>query len=102
MVSWIGPGPDQTYRDLRPDAKAPNERQRRLDPPKETAMTVPFDQLTGQVWLDGKLVPGPQAQIHVLTHGLHYASAVFEGERAYNGVIFECTKHSERLKNSAG
>ena len=64
-------------------------------------MTLPFDQLPGLIWFDGKLVPGPEAQIHVLTHGLHYASAVFEGERAYGGEIFECTKHSERLKNSA-
>jgi branched-chain amino acid aminotransferase len=64
-------------------------------------MTVPFDQLPGMIWFDGRLVPGPQANIHVLTHALHYASAVFEGERAYGGVIFECTKHSERLKRSA-
>src|SRR5216683_7539634 len=64
-------------------------------------MAVPFDQLDGMIWLDGKLVPGPQANIHVLTHGLHYASCVFEGERAYGGQIFRCTEHSERLKNSA-
>ena len=43
---------------------------------------------------------GPDAKIHVLTHGLHYASAVFEGERAYGGTIFKSTEHSERLKNS--
>src|SRR5712691_2789668 len=64
-------------------------------------MAVPFDQLDGMIWFDGKLVPGPQANIHVLTHGLHYASCVFEGERAYGGQIFRCTEHSERLKNSA-
>src|SRR6201986_4793219 len=64
-------------------------------------MTVPFDQLQGLIWFDGKLVPGPQANIHVLTHGLHYASAVFEGERAYGGEIFRCTEHSERLRRSA-
>ena len=64
-------------------------------------MTVPFDQLEGLIWFDGKLVPGPQANVHVLTHGLHYASAVFEGERAYGGEIFKCTEHSERLKRSA-
>ena len=40
-------------------------------------MSVPFDQLPGMIWFDGKLVPGPEARIHVLTHGLHYASAVF-------------------------
>jgi branched-chain amino acid aminotransferase len=64
-------------------------------------MAVPFDQLDGMIWYDGKLVPGPEAKIHVLTHGLHYASAVFEGERAYGGEIFRCTGHSERLKHSA-
>ena len=64
-------------------------------------MAVPFDQMEGLIWLDGKLVPGPEAKIHVLTHGLHYASAVFEGERAYGGTVFKGTEHSERLKNSA-
>ena len=64
-------------------------------------MAVPFDQMKGLIWFDGKLVPGPEAKIHVLTHGLHYASAVFEGERAYGGTIFKGTEHSERLKNSA-
>ena len=48
-----------------------------------------------------EFVPGPEAKIHVLTHGLHYASAVFEGERAYGGTIFKSTEHSERLKRSA-
>jgi len=62
---------------------------------------VPFDQLPGVVWYDGKLVPGPDAKLHVLSHGLHYASCVFEGERAYGGEIFRCTQHSERLKRSA-
>ncbi len=52
------------------------------------------------IWLDGKLVPGNEANIPVLTHGLHYASAVFEGERAYNGAIFKSRQHSERLLNS--
>ena len=62
---------------------------------------VPFDQMPGVVWFDGKLVPNVDAKIHVLTHGLHYASAVFEGERAYAGTIFKCTEHSERLHHSA-
>jgi branched-chain amino acid aminotransferase len=66
-----------------------------------TTNTVPFDQMPGQVWFDGKLVSNPDAKVHVLTHGLHYASAVFEGERAYNGVIFKSNEHSERLKKSA-
>jgi branched-chain amino acid aminotransferase len=64
-------------------------------------MAVPFDQMEGLIWFDGKLIPGPEAKIHVLTHGLHYASVVFEGERAYGGTIFKGTEHSERLKNSA-
>jgi branched-chain amino acid aminotransferase len=57
--------------------------------------------MPGVIWYDGKLINSPDAKIHVLTHGLHYASAVFEGERAYNGTIFECTAHSERLHTSA-
>ena len=65
-------------------------------------MAVPFNQMPGVVWFDGKLVPNVDAKIHVLTHGLHYASAVFEGERAYAGTIYKCTEHSERLHHSAG
>ena len=64
-------------------------------------MAVPFDQMEGVNWFDGKLVRGPEATIHVLSHGLHYASCVFEGERAYGGEVFRSTEHSERLKNSA-
>ena len=64
-------------------------------------MAVPFDQLPGVIWYDGKLVPSPDAKLHVLSHGLHYASCVFEGERAYGGEIFKSTQHSERLKRSA-
>jgi branched-chain amino acid aminotransferase len=64
-------------------------------------MAVPFDQMPGVIWFDGKLIQSPDAKIHVLTHGLHYASAVFEGERAYSGVIFKSREHSERLKHSA-
>ena len=63
-------------------------------------MAVPFDQRSDLIWFDGKLVPTSDANISVLTHGLHYASAVFEGERAYGGTIFKCTEHSERLKRS--
>lgn len=64
-------------------------------------MAVPLDQRDGVIWFDGKLVPWKDAKIHVLTHGLHYASCVFEGERAYGGVIFKGTEHSERFKRSA-
>ncbi|MFL5122078.1 MAG: branched-chain amino acid aminotransferase [Microvirga sp.] len=62
---------------------------------------TPFDQRDGFIWFDGKLVPWRDANIHVLTHGLHYASAVFEGERAYGGEIYKSTEHSERLRRSA-
>ncbi|MCA0319025.1 MAG: branched-chain amino acid aminotransferase [Proteobacteria bacterium] len=62
---------------------------------------VPFHDRDGFIWMDGKLIPWRDAQVHVLTHGLHYASAVFEGERAYGGVIFKGTEHSARLKQSA-
>jgi len=62
---------------------------------------VSFDKIDGVIWFDGKLVPWGDANIHVLTHGLHYASCVFEGERAYGGAIFKSTAHSERLKRSA-
>ncbi|WP_229266489.1 branched-chain amino acid aminotransferase [Leptospira sp. severe_002] len=64
-------------------------------------MAVPFDQRPDALWFDGQLVSTSDAKISVLTHGLHYASAVFEGERAYGGTIFECTQHSERLRRSA-
>src|ERR1700752_3195512 len=64
-------------------------------------MAVPFDQRPDLIWFDGKLVPTAECQISVLTHGLHYASCVFEGERAYGGKIFKGTEHSERLKASA-
>src|SRR5262245_24262257 len=61
----------------------------------------PYDRLDGVIWYDGKLVPWGDATLHVLSHGLHYGSSVFEGERAYGGEIFKCTQHSERLKRSA-
>ncbi len=63
--------------------------------------TVPFDQLDGQIWFNGEFVDWKDARIHVLTHGLHYASAVFEGERAYGGRIFKLTEHNRRLHKSA-
>jgi branched-chain amino acid aminotransferase len=62
---------------------------------------VPFDDRDGWIWLDGQFVPWREATVHVLTHGLHYASAVFEGERMYGGEIFELTAHTERLFKSA-
>ncbi|MBM6592753.1 branched-chain amino acid aminotransferase [Microvirga pudoricolor] len=62
---------------------------------------TPFDQRDGWIWYDGQIVPWKDAQLHVLSHGLHYGSSVFEGERAYGGEIFKSTEHSERLKKSA-
>ena len=61
---------------------------------------VPFDDRDGFIWLDGAMVPWRDAKLHVLTHGLHYASGVFEGERAYSGNIFKLRAHTERLLNS--
>ena len=63
--------------------------------------TVPIDSRDGVIWFDGKLVPWKDARIHVLTHGLHYGSCIFEGERSYDGVIYKCTEHSQRLHKSA-
>lgn len=62
---------------------------------------VPYHDRDGFIWLDGALVPWREAKVHVLTHALHYASAVFEGERAYDGQIFKLTEHSERLVEGA-
>ncbi len=61
---------------------------------------VPYDQRDGFIWMNGELVPWADAKLHVLSHALHYASAVFEGERAYDGKIFKLTEHSERLVES--
>ena len=61
---------------------------------------VPFDQLDGEIWFNGEFVAWKDAKIHVLTHGLHYASAVFEGERAYGGEVFKLREHTERLIES--
>ncbi len=63
--------------------------------------SVPFDDRDGFIWWDGALVPWREAKLHVLSHGLHYASAVFEGERAYNGHIFRLRDHTDRLILSA-
>jgi branched-chain amino acid aminotransferase len=60
-----------------------------------------FDDRDGWIWVDGRLVPWREANVHVLTHALHYASSVFEGQRAYGGVIFKLDEHSRRLQRSA-
>ena len=62
---------------------------------------VPFDDRDGVIWMDGAMVPWREAKLHVLSHGLHYASGVFEGERSYSGNIFKLREHTDRLINSA-
>jgi branched-chain amino acid aminotransferase len=62
---------------------------------------LPFDDRDGWLWMDGEFVPWRDAKVHVLTHGLHYGSAVFEGQRIYGGEVFKLTTHTERLFNSA-
>ena len=62
---------------------------------------VPFDDRDGLIWMDGAMVPWREAKLHVLSHGLHYASGVFEGERSYAGNIFKLREHTDRLIHSA-
>jgi branched-chain amino acid aminotransferase len=64
-------------------------------------MTAAYDDRDGKIWMDGKLVDWRDANVHILTHAMHYASSVFEGERCYDGKIFLSEKHSERLHASA-
>ena len=60
-----------------------------------------YDDRDGKIWLDGKMVDWRDANVHILTHAMHYASSVFEGDRCYNGKIFKGREHSERLRKSA-
>ncbi|MDG2481657.1 MAG: branched-chain amino acid aminotransferase [Alphaproteobacteria bacterium] len=62
---------------------------------------IPFDDRDGKIWFDGKMIDWRDAKVHVLTHGLHYASSVFEGERSYGGTIYRAREHGERLFKSA-
>ncbi len=62
---------------------------------------IPFDQRDGVIWMNGEIIPWKDAKVHVLTHGLHYGSSIFEGERAYGGKIFKSREHSTRLHKSA-
>ncbi len=64
-------------------------------------MSIAFDQRDGFIWMNGDMQPWADTKVHVLTHGLHYGSCVFEGERAYNGTIFKLREHTERLFYSA-
>lgn len=66
-----------------------------------SAPPLPFDDRDGWIWYDGSFVPWREARLHLLTHGLHYASAVFEGERAYAGHVFRLRDHTGRLLASA-
>ena len=61
---------------------------------------IPFDDRDGSIWLNGEIVPWRDAKTHTLSHGLHYASLVFEGERVYSGVVFEGAWHTKRLRQS--
>jgi len=63
--------------------------------------SVPYDKRSGKIWFNGKTVDWADANIHILNHGLHYASCVFEGERVYEGKIFKLEEHTERLFYSA-
>ncbi len=62
---------------------------------------IPFDDRDGVIWFNGKIIPWRDAKVHVLTHGLHYGSSVFEGERAYGGKIFKSKQHTARFRKSA-
>ena len=62
---------------------------------------LPFDKRDGYIWMNGEIIPWADARVHVLTHGLHYGSSVFEGERAYKGKIYKSAEHTARLFNSA-
>ena len=62
---------------------------------------IPYDELEGSIWYNGALTPWKDTKVHVLTHGLHYASCVFEGQRVYDGQIFKLEEHTDRLINSA-
>ena len=63
--------------------------------------SIPYDKRSGKIWFNGKTVNWADANIHILNHGLHYASCVFEGERVYDGEIFKLEQHTERLFHSA-
>ena len=63
--------------------------------------SIPYDKRSGKIWLNGQTIEWEKATIHVLNHGLHYASCVFEGERVYEGEIFKLEEHTERLFYSA-
>ena len=63
--------------------------------------TIPYDKRSGKIWFNAQLVDWRDANVHLLSHGLHYASCVFEGERVYDGEIFKLEEHTKRLFHSA-
>ena len=63
--------------------------------------SIPYDKRSGKIWFNGAPIDWSEVKIHVLSHGLHYASCVFEGERVYDGEIFKLEEHTERLFHSA-
>lgn len=67
---------------------------------EDITMAGSYEDRDGKIWLDGQLVEWRDAQVHILTHAMHYASSVFEGERCYEGKIFKSREHSERLIKS--
>jgi branched-chain amino acid aminotransferase len=62
---------------------------------------IPYDKRSGKIWFNGESVDWSKAQVHLLSHGLHYASCVFEGIRVYEGEIFKLAEHTKRLFHSA-
>ena len=60
-------------------------------------MSGSYDDRDGKIWMNGKLIEWRDANVHILTHAMHYASSVFEGERAYNGKIFKSEEHTQRF-----
>ena len=62
---------------------------------------IPYDKRTGKIWFNSEMVEWKNAKVHLLNHGLHYASCVFEGERVYDGEIFKLEEHTKRLFHSA-
>src|SRR5688572_290875 len=80
---------------------SPAKRHVRKLPGRRDAMSRPMDDRNGFIWLNGRLIPWREARPHVLSHALHYGSAVFEGERIYEGRVFRLAAHSARLIRSA-
>ena len=100
-LSWAHrniPGVGPRGKSIRTGGKIQRPKRRTEVRRRKPMAEKPYDRLDGVIWYDGKLVPWGDATLHVLSHGLHYASSVFEGERAYGGKIFKSTEHSERLR----